>query len=43
MRLPQEKKLIYLSDHMLYLKVTDLKKSYTAKVLIDGVDCTISK
>jgi ATP-binding cassette subfamily F protein uup len=28
---------------MLYLKVTDLKKSYTSKVLIDGVDCTISK
>jgi ATP-binding cassette subfamily F protein uup len=28
---------------MLYLKVTDLKKSYTSKVLIDGVSCTISK
>lgn len=28
---------------MLYLKVINLKKSYTTKVLIDGVDCTISK
>jgi ATPase subunit of ABC transporter with duplicated ATPase domains len=28
---------------MLYLKVTDIKKSYTSKMLLDGVACTISK
>lgn len=28
---------------MLYLTVTNLQKSYTAKALIDGIECTISK